>query len=101
MTAKPSHAPGAGCDCREQGAAVVDFECAAVWTLHKDGYRPVSNPTQNGIGIHQIGVHRVAEPGDYNATKGALRGSFIFDGSPVDSIRYPNRALAGVAVQED
>jgi hypothetical protein len=106
VTAKPGHDSGDGCDCRARGVSVVDFECAAVWNLEDDGYRPLRNPGQGGVSLSLIGFHRVAEPTDYDATKGALRGSFVGDDSPVDDVRYPDRhgtryARCGSAVDTD
>ncbi len=92
MTARPSHlSSDDNCRCRRDHLDVVDIECPAYWTWTPDGYVPLRNPTQRPIGLGRIGSHRVADPADRDATPGALVGSFIGDGSPIDTIRYPNR----------
>jgi len=78
------------CTCRQDGADIVDFECAGVWTIKGGGYVPVSNPTQASISLAQIDHHRRAILGDRERTEGALRGSFLPGGEPVDTVRYPN-----------
>jgi hypothetical protein len=79
------------CTCGQDGANIVDFECAGVWTLKDGGYVPASNPRQAPISLAQIGHHRRAVLRDCERTEGAIRGSFLVGGEPVDTVRYPNR----------